>query len=112
MKIYEEIEEQLSAFLQSNIIFYINDRKYKQGKFINFKIDEMHIEIHYIYDKKMKKLDFPIPFLIINNDSEILMSYKMSDIGPYGNILDRKIKEIFDKPKNKLYNSILKLKRG
>ena len=107
----KNIEQGFFKLLQSDILLTIDGKEYKSGKFLNFKIKDFYIELDLVINDKYKKIDIPIPFKIEYSDNNMIFSYKLEDMGSYGNEIKKMIQNSIGGGKSKLYNKELKIKR-
>ena len=105
------IEEGFFTLLQSDIILKIGDKKYKGGRFLNFKIKEFYVQLDLVINDKYRKIEIPLPFDVKYIDNGILFSYKMEDMGSYGPEILRLIQNNIGGGKSKLYNNELVIVR-
>ena len=105
------IEESFFELLQSDVILTIGEKKFKRGRFLNFKMREFHIQLDLIINDKYRKVDIPFPFLIRSIDGGVAFSYKLEDIGSYGGCIKKRIQNTIGGGKSKLYNTELLIKR-
>jgi hypothetical protein len=110
--INEQIEAKILDMLQSNVVIYIGDKKYRTGKLQNFKVMDLYVQISLIVSHVERKFEFPTPFKVIKTKDELAFSYEVSELGDFGNKLDEKVKKTFGIPKSKLYNQRLRIKRS
>lgn len=104
-----------SAFfklLQCDVMMTIGSRKYRAGRLQNFKVQEIFIQVELLINGKLRTVELPLPFKMTATDDTISFSYKMSDMGVYGDALNRKIKKQFGNSQSKLYNNVLTIKRN
>lgn len=107
----KNIEKGFFELLQSDIIMSISGKRYKNGKFLNFKIKEFYIQMDLIVNDKVRKVDIPIPFNVEYIDSGIVFSYELNDMGSYGSEVIKMIQNTIGGGKSKLYNKKLKIER-
>lgn len=110
--ISKEIEDALGDFLQCDVVMYSGTKKFRSGKIKNFKLTDLYIQIILVCSNKDKKVELPIPFKVEKTEDTIMFSYKMSDIGDFGQSLHEKIKKYIGIPRSKLYNQHLMIKRA
>lgn len=102
-----ELEATLKELLQQNLQFTINEKAWKTGKFLFFKQNIFHIELH-LQNKKREKIDIPFPFDIIKSDGSIIFSYKLKSLIWDGKIVSRVLETT--ETKNKYFNNHLEIK--
>ena len=105
------IEKGFFDLLQSDIILLIGEKRYKGGKFINFKIKEFYVQLDLVVNDKYRNIDIPLPFKLKSIENGIVFSYKLSDMGSYGEEILRMFKNTIGGGKSKLYNKELVIKR-
>lgn len=105
------IEEGFFTLLQSDIILRIGDKKYKGGRFLNFKIKEFYIQLDLVINDKYRKVEIPLPFAIKYLDNRVIFSYKLEDMGSYGSEILEMIRNTIGGGKSKLYNTELIIER-
>ena len=105
------IEEGFFTLLQSDIILKIGDKKYKGGRFLNFKIKEFYVQLDLVINDKYRKIEIPLPFSIKYIDTGVVFSYKLEDMGTYGSEILRMIQNNIGGGKSKLYNNELVIER-
>lgn len=103
-----EIEDILKDLLQSDIVFRVNNKNWRKGKLILYKLHDFVIQFILKNNVKIVKLDIPIPFNIKRmNKSKIVFDYKLNTLGikPY------QVDGLINKNKNIhiLYDNILEI---
>jgi len=106
-----KIEDGFFELLQSDIIMTIDGKRYRSGKFMNFRIKDIFIQIDLIVKGKPRHVDIPIPYAVRSVEGGMEMSYKFEDMGDYGDEVERLIKSAIGGGKSKLYNSCLCITR-
>lgn len=107
----DEIENGFFKLLQADIIMTIGGRKYKIGRFLNFKIKEFYIQLDLVVNDKYKKVDIPFPFLVKCDSDVIIFSYKIADMGTYGPEILKMFQNTIGSGKSKLYDKELVIKK-
>lgn len=107
----ECIEDGFFDLLQSDIVIEIGGVKYRAGKFLNFRIKELFIQIDIIVKGKIRNVDIPIPYTAIYEDNILILSYKFEDMGNYGADVDSMLRNAIGGGKSKLYNKLLTIRR-
>jgi hypothetical protein len=107
----EQIENGFFKLLQSNIVIDIGERKYREGKFLNFRIKDFYIQLDVIVKGKNRCIDIPIPYKVYDLDNGLGFSYEFKDMGNYGEDVDRMLRNSIGGGKSKLYNTTLTIKR-
>ena len=105
------IEEGFFTLVQSDIILKIGDKKYKGGRFLNFKIKEFYVQLDLVINDKYRKVEIPLPFSVKYIDNGVIFSYKLSDMGSYGPEILKMIQNNIGGGKSKLYNNELVIQR-
>lgn len=105
------IEKGFFKLLQSDVILLVGDKRYKGGRFLNFKIKEFYVQLDLVVKDKYRKVDIPLPFLVRDIDNGVAFSYKLEDMGSYGNEIIKMFQNTIGGGKSKLYNKELIIKR-
>lgn len=105
------IEQGFFDLLQSDVILTIGDKKYKAGRFLNFKIKEFYIQLDLVVNDRYRKVDIPLPFETRPTENGIIFSYKLEDMGSYGTGILKMFQNTIGGGKSKLYNKELIIKR-
>ncbi len=105
------IEKGFFELLQSDIILTIGDKKYKAGRFLNFKLKEFYIQLDLVVNDKYRKVDIPLPFDTKPTEDGIIFSYQLLDMGSYGAGIMKMFQNTIGGGKSKLYNKELVIKR-
>lgn len=105
------IEQGFFELLQSDIIMSVDGKRYKAGKFLNFKVKEFYIQMDIVVGDKYRKVDIPIPFKVDNIERGIIFSYKLEDMGTYGSEVLKMFQNTIGGGRSKLYNRELLIKR-
>lgn len=106
-----QIEQGFFELLQSDVILMIGKKKYKAGRFLNFKIKEFYIQLDLVVNDKFRKVDIPLPFDTRQIENGIVFSYKLEDMGTYGAGIIKMFQNTIGGGKSKLYNKELVIKR-
>ena len=107
----KHIEESFFKLLQSDIELTICGKKYKSGKFMNFKVKEFFIQLELIVNGKDRKVIIPHPFKVYDDEDSLVFSYQLEDMGSYGNGVYVLLKNAIGGGRGKLYNKELTIKR-
>lgn len=105
------IEDGFFELLQSEVVLSIDGKKYRTGRFLNFRIDELFIQLDLIINGKQRHVDIPLPYGCEYTENEVVLSYVLSDMGEYGEAIDAKLKLVIGGGKSKLYNKCLVIRR-
>ena len=105
------IEDGFFELLQSEVIMTIDGKKYRGGKFMNFRIKDLFIQIDLIVKGKQRHVDIPIPYEARPIDNGLELSYKFDDMSDFGDEVDRLLKSAIGGGKSKLYNKCLHITR-
>jgi hypothetical protein len=106
-----DIEQGFFELLQSDVLMTIDGKKYKAGRFLNFKMKEFYVQLDLVVNDKYRKVDIPLPFAIKSVDRGIIFSYKLEDMGSYGSEILKMFQNTIGGGKSKLYNKELLIKR-
>ena len=107
----KSIEQGFFELLQSDIILTIEGKKFKAGRFLNFKIKEFYIQLDLVVNDKYRKVDIPLPFKVRSTDGGIVFSYRLEDIGSFGLGVKTKFQNTIGGGKSKLYDKELIIRR-
>lgn len=105
------IEEGFFKLLQSEIVLSIGDKKYKGGLFLNFKIKEFYVQLDLVINDKFRKIDIPLPFNVEDVEDGVSFSYKLTDMGSYGENISKMFKNTIGGGKSRLYDKELIIRR-
>lgn len=105
------IEKGFFKLLQSDVILLIGDKRYKGGRFLNFKIKEFYVQLDLVVKDKYRKIDIPLPFTVEDIDNGVVFSYRLEDMGSYGSEILKMFQNTIGGGKSKLYNKQLVIKR-
>lgn len=109
------IENFLKKHLQKKLIFSINNKNIKRGKFILFKQNNFFIDFHLYVETPSKQdiilFSLPSPFSIREtHDDQFTFNYTLSSISKNNPSLLEKLKSIKPLAKNKFYNNIVNVR--
>lgn len=112
-RIQENIEKAFLRYLQSDIIMLLDGKKYRAGRFQNFKMMDLYVQVEFTVNNntKLRKVDLPIPFKLEDTPDGIIFSYKLEDMGGFGATLEKIVKKGFGSNLSRLYNRRLLIKR-
>ena len=106
-----KIEDGFFELLQSEVVLTIGGKRYRGGKFMNFRIKDIFIQMDLTVKGKDRHVDLPIPYEVRRMDNGIELSYKFEDMGDYGGEVERLIKKAIGGGKSKFYNNCICITR-
>jgi len=107
----DRIEDGFFDLLQSDVMLSIEGKKYRTGRFLNFRIKEFYIQLDLVVNDKQRHVDIPMPYEARCTSDSVSLSYKFEDMGDFGLEVDRQLKEFIGGGRSKLYNNCLDIKR-
>ena len=103
----EIIESHLNKFLQSSLIFSLENKILKKGKLILFSIKDFYCIFTIICQEKNNKkiiFEIPYPFHLINTQDKIIFDYTLKTFTNENKKIDEILKQIISKKPSKYLN--------
>lgn len=103
----ETIEHHINKFLQSNLIFSLENKILKKGKLILFSIKDFYCIFTIICQEKNNKkiiFEIPYPFKLINYSDKVIFDYSLKSFSNDNTTIDDILKNVMTKKPSKLLN--------
>lgn len=106
------IEDGFFELLQSDVILTIDGKRYREGRFQNFRIKDFYIQIDLVVNDKLRHVDVPIPFRAEYDGEGVILSYQLTDMSDFGDEVSRLLKRVIGSGRSKLYDKCLRIDRS
>ena len=102
-------ENIFNFFLQRNIGFFLDDKLLKKGKLALILQKDYYYIFNLYVDGVLRKVEYPYPFLVHNQNSSILLNYHLTSLGLGNDELYYRYLSLNKIGNSKLYNKSLRI---
>lgn len=99
----------LERFLQQDVMFNVDHKTVRKGRLLLYNLDNYHVKFTILTNKNLtKNYEIPYPFKLIDEDTCLRFSYKVTDLC---NDNSKKVQfvESITRETNKLYDRTIRL---